>query len=42
MDDLVDHSISYRIALGPSAGRKALTLRKMTFITGKKSASQMW
>jgi hypothetical protein len=28
VDDLLDHSISYRIAVGPHAGRKAFTLRQ--------------
>jgi hypothetical protein len=29
MDDLLGHSISYRIAVGPHAGRKAFTLQKI-------------
>ena len=29
MDDLIGHSVSYRIAVGPHQGRKAFTLQTL-------------
>jgi hypothetical protein len=42
MDDLLGHSISYRIAVGPHAGRKAFTLQTIPAREGGHSKNKFY
>ena len=41
MDDLLGHSISYRIVVGPHAGRKAFTLQTIPAREGRKEDARL-